>query len=284
MKFKKIYIELTNHCNLSCSFCSKDTREKQFIKVTEFEHILKEIKPYTKTIYLHVKGEPLLHPKLDALLTLTDNNLFRVNITTNGVFLPKNVEIINKHPSVKKLNISLHAEYKDSAIIEEILEESTKLREDIIVIFRLWTLKGKELDKKSTNIVERLKRKFNLSSDIVEKIKQEKNIKINERVFVDKEEEFTWPQKTSHKSCGYCMALKTQIAILVDGTVVPCCLDSNGVINLGNIYKESFESILSSPRLQALRSSFQDRKPSEELCQSCTFKEKLLQFSQGTRK
>lgn len=275
MKFKKVYIELTNHCNLSCSFCSKDTRKKKFIKLTEFEHILKEIKPYTKTIYLHVKGEPLLHPELDTLLTLTDNDSFRVNITTNGTLLSHKLEMINKHPSVKKLNISLHAEYKDRNIIEEILETSTKLREDIIVIFRLWTLKGKELDKKSTDTVERLKRRFDLSPEIVEKIKQEKNIKINARVFVDKEEEFTWPKKTSHKSYGYCMALKTQIAILVDGTVVPCCLDSNGVINLGNIYKESFSSILSSPRLQTLRASFQERKPSEELCQSCTFKERF---------
>ena len=92
MKFKKIYIEITNHCNLSCSFCSKDNREKKWMSVAEFEHILKEIKPYTKTIYLHVKGEPLLHKELDSLLSLTDAYSFRVNITTNGIFLSKKVE------------------------------------------------------------------------------------------------------------------------------------------------------------------------------------------------
>jgi len=245
------------------------------MSVQEFEHILKEIKPYTKTIYLHVKGEPLLHPKLDSLLSIADFYSFRVNITTNGVFLPKQVELINRHPSVKKINLSLHAEYQNNAVIEKILTATSELREDIVVIHRLWTLKETKLDKKSTEIVERLKAFYHLSPNVVEKIKSEKNIKINSTVYVDKDDEFIWPEKTNHKSCGYCMALKTQIAILVDGTVVPCCLDSKGIINLGNIYKDTFPSILSSKRLNLLRESFKNHNPSEELCQSCTFKERF---------
>lgn len=280
MRFKKVYIEITNHCNLSCSFCSRDNREKKWIELKSFEHILKEIKPYTKTIYLHVKGEPLLHPELDELLSLTDLYSFRVNITTNGNLLPRKVEMINQHLSVKKLNLSLHAEYKNSEIIEEILTSTRNLRKDIIVIHRLWTLKENELDEKFTEIVERLERFYQLSPDIVEKIKNDKNIKISPTVYVDKENQFTWPKKTAYKSHGYCMALKTQIAILVDGTVVPCCLDSSGVINLGNIKTESFASILSSKRLNDLKESFQNHMPSEELCQSCTFKERFYQERQ----
>lgn len=275
MKFKKVYIEITNHCNLACSFCSKDNRKTKMMKIGEFERILKEIKPYTNTIYLHVKGEPLLHPQLDSLLTLADFYALRVNITTNGVLLPEKVDMINTHPSVKKINISLHAEYKNSDIIEKILTATTIIREDILIIYRLWTLKDTSLDEKSTKIVERLKKYYNLSPNIVEKLKCEWNVKINSTTYVDKEKEFIWPRKTNHKSCGYCMALKTQIAILVDGTIVPCCLDSNGIINLGNIYKESFSSILASPRLNTLKESFQTHYPSEELCQSCTYKERF---------
>ncbi len=275
MKFKKIYIEITNHCNLSCSFCSKDNREKRWMSVAEFEHILKEIKPYTKTIYLHVKGEPLLHKELDSLLSLTDAYSFRVNITTNGIFLSKKVEMINQHPSVKKLNLSLHAEYKTNDEINKILKSTKKLRKDIVIIYRLWTLKDNKLDEKSTKIVEKLTAFYHLSPNIVEKLKSDKNIKINSTIYVDKDEEFIWPEKTMHKSYGYCMALKTQIAILVDGTVVPCCLDSRGIIDLGNIHKESFKSILSSQRLNNLKKSFQNHNPCEELCQSCTFKERF---------
>ena len=108
----------------------------------------------------------------------------------------------------------------------------------------------------------------------MEKLQNENNVKISSTIYVDKDNEFIWPEITNHKSCGYCHALKTQIAILVDGTVVPCCLDSNGIIDLGNIYQESLEEIQNKERYQKLKKSFQDRKPSEELCRSCTFKEK----------
>lgn len=113
---------------------------------------------------------------------------------------------------------------------------------------------------------------YNLPTETVGKLKTENNVKISSTIYVDKDNEFQWPEITSHKRCGYCHALKTQIAILVDGTVVPCCLDSNGVINLGNIYKETIEEIQNKERYQNLKKSFQDRKPCEELCKSCTFK------------
>ena len=108
----------------------------------------------------------------------------------------------------------------------------------------------------------------------VEKLQNENNVKISSTIYVDKDNEFIWPEITNHKSCGYCHALKTQLAILSDGTVVPCCLDSNGIINLGNIFKKSIEEIQNTKRYQKLKKSFQDRKPIEKLCQSCTFKER----------
>ncbi len=275
MKFKKVYIEITNHCNLSCPFCSHDIRAKRWMSVEEFSHILKEVKPYTKTIYLHVKGEPLLHPKLDEILQVADKNDFRVNITTNATLLSKKIDLLNRHSCVKKINISLHAEYHNKEIYEQIWDSVSLLRSDIIVIYRLWTLKDYTLNEEYTELVERLSEYYRLSPETVEKIKLEENIKLTSTIYVDKQKKFTWPEKTNHKSCGYCMALKTQIAILVDGTVVPCCLDSNGVVSLGNIYKQEFSKILNSSRLLTLKKSFQNRNPSEELCQSCTYKERF---------
>ena len=93
---------------------------------------------------------------------------------------------------------------------------------------------------------------------------------------MDKDNEFEWPDdKKDLKNDGFCMALKTQIAILVDGTVVPCCLDSNGKIPLGNIYTNSFESIVNSKKFMDLKKSFQDRKPIEKLCLNCTYKNRF---------
>ena len=122
--------------------------------------------------------------------------------------------------------------------------------------------------------MERIKDYYNLSTETVDKIKNENNIKINPQIYVDKDNEFVWPTVNNHKSCGYCYALKTHIGVLSDGTVVPCCLDAEGIINLGNIYKQNLDEIINSDRFKKIQKSFQDRKPIEELCASCTFKQK----------
>lgn len=273
-KYKKVYIEITNCCNLNCSFCSHIKKEKRFMAEDEFEHILKEISKVTKTIYLHVKGEPLLHPKIMEFLKLAEKYNLKVNLTTNGTLFPKLVDKIKECKALHKINFSLHCEQNNPNYEEEIFKNVEKLSPDTVIIYRLWTLKDNKLDEKSTKIVEKLEKYYNLSPETVEKLKNEDNIKISSTIYVDKDNEFKWPEITNHKSCGYCHALKTQIVILADGTVVPCCLDSNGIINLGNIYKESIEEIQNKERYKKLKKSFQARKPEEKLCQSCTFKER----------
>lgn len=240
----------------------------------EFERILKEVSKVTKVIYLHVKGEPLLHPKIDEFLKLAEKYNLNVNLTTNGILFPKVVEKLKDCKALHKINFSLHCEQSISNYEEEIFKNVEKLSPDIVIIYRLWTLQGNKLDKKSTKIVEKLKEHYHLADKVVEKLKVENNVKISSTIYVDKDNEFAWPEITNYKSCGYCHALKTQIAILVDGTVVPCCLDSNGIVELGNIFKESIEDIQNKERYQKLKKSFQDRKPCEELCKSCTFKER----------
>lgn len=274
-KFRKIYIEITNNCNLKCSFCSEVTRTRKFMGIQEFELILNKIKDYTDYIYLHVKGEPLLHPNIIEFLELADKYNLKVNLTTNGTLFPKLAKELGKSPSLNKINFSLHSENNIDNYCENIFESVKYLSDKTTKIYRLWTLKNNCLDDKSTTIVDKIKKYYNLSIETVEKIKNENNIKISSTIYVDKDNEFQWPTITSHKSCGYCFALKTQIAILVDGTVTPCCLDSNGEINLGNIFNQELSEIIESDKYQKLKRSFQDRNPSEELCKSCTFKERF---------
>ena len=106
-RFKKIYVEITNRCNLNCSFCGVNKRKYNDMSLEEFQSVVEKIKAYTDYIYLHVKGEPLLHPLLDDILTICDNSLLKVNITTNGVFLKEKKDILLNHPSVRQINISL---------------------------------------------------------------------------------------------------------------------------------------------------------------------------------
>lgn len=275
-KYKKIYVEITNRCNLSCSFCSKVEKPLRNMSIDEFKCIIEKIKDYTDTIYLHVKGEPLVHPNLIDFLNIADEYNIKVNLTTNGTLFPNLVDKLKGCKSLKKINFSLHSENNKENYLEEIFANVEKLQ-DVTVVYRLWTLNNGELDEKSTDTVNKIVSYYNLSTEIVDKIKKENNVKIKDRIFVDKDNEFEWPSITNHNSCGFCYALKTHIAILVDGTVVPCCLDSNGLIDLGNIYNESIEEIINSNRYQTLKKSFQDRKPSENLCKSCTYKERKYQ-------
>lgn len=274
--FKKIYIEITNNCNLNCSFCSPVKKARRFMTTTEFKHILKEVSSKTDYIYLHVKGEPLLHPNLIEFLNLAEKYNLKVNLTTNGTLFSKLVDKLKDCKALHKINFSLHCEQDSHNYFQDIFANIDKLPKEIIIIYRLWTLKDGKLDKKSTNIVEKIKDYYNLSPKIVEKIMTEKNIKISSTIYVDKDNEFEWPdEKNGAEVNGFCMALKTQIAILCDGTVTPCCLDSNGCIELGNIYRQSLETIISGERFKSLKRSFQERKITEKLCLNCTFKNRF---------
>ena len=274
--FKKIYIEITNNCNLNCSFCSPVKKTKRFMTVSEFEHILKEVESKTDYIYLHVKGEPLLHPNLIDFLKLAEKYNLKVNLTTNGTLFPILVDKLKVCKALHKINFSLHCEQDNPNYLNEIFESVKKLPEETIIIYRLWTLKDGNLDKKSTTIVEKIKMYYKLSPETVNKIISDKNIKISPRIYVDKDNEFIWPDETNgNESTGFCMALKTQIAILCDGTVVPCCLDSNGCIELGNIYHQSLDEIVNSGKFKLLKKSFQERKITEKLCLNCTFKNRF---------
>ena len=272
--FKKIYIEITNCCNLSCSFCSKTSKPKRTMTIEEFKNIISKIKSHTDYIYLHVKGEPLLHKDLKEFLKIAEENDLKVNLTTNGTLFSQRVDDLKNSKALKKVNFSLHSENNYPNYFENIFQSVDKLPKDITVIYRLWTLSNSTLDKKSTEIVEKLKDYYNLSPQIVDKLYKEKNVKISSNIYVDKDNEFIWPTVTEEKSNGYCHALKTHLGILVDGTVVPCCLDASGIINLGSIYTDTLENIMTTERYRKLKKSFQDHIPSEALCASCTYKNK----------
>ena len=274
-KYKRIYIEITNNCNLNCSFCSEVLKKRRNMSLEEFEEVLNKIKDYTDYIYLHVKGEPLVHKDIIEFINKANEYNLKVNLTTNGTIFNKYAKELGKCKNLNKINFSLHSENNKPNYLEDIFDNIKYLSTNTTVIYRLWTLKNNKLDEKSTIIVDKIKEYYNLSSETVDKIKNENNIKISSTIYVDKDNEFIWPTVNNHKSEGFCYGLSTHIAILVDGTVVPCCLDSNGVIELGNIFTDSLEDVINSNRYQNLLKSLRDRKPCEELCKSCVFKERF---------
>jgi len=272
-RFSKIYVEITNKCNLNCSFCSIDSSAKREMTVKEFEIVINKINAYTNNIYLHVKGEPLLHSNLDDILTICDNYGINVRITTNGTLLKSKKIILLKH-NIKQINVSLHSENNYANYFEDVFNTCDELSNKMTIIYRIWTLTS--LNELSTRIVDNIKNHYNLSTIIVDKILKEKNIKIKDNIYIDKDYEFIWPKITNNKNnIGTCLGTKSHIAILSNGIVTPCCLDSNGVINLGNIYNTSFDSIITSNLFNQIREGFNNNIIICDLCKSCTYRNRF---------
>lgn len=276
-RFKRIYIEITNRCNLSCSFCSRSRRQKEEMDPVTFEKIIQEIRPYTNNIYLHVKGEPLYHSKFDHILSICDRYQMRVNITTNGTLLKKQEQVFLIHPSITHLNISLHAEQHDPNYFNNLFSVVDRLPSHMTVIYRLWTLSQNKLSPRGREIFEVLKEHYHLDHDVMTLLLETKNIKIKDGIYVDKENQFEWPEVSECTiKNGYCYGGKTHLAILVDGTVVPCCLDGEGIMSLGNLKEMSLQEILHTKRYRNLIEGFQHHVAVEPLCQSCTYKNRFL--------
>lgn len=286
--FKKVYIEITSVCNLACSFCPPTQRAKGLIKVEQFEKVLDQIRPHTKYIYLHVKGEPLLHPRIDQLLDAAHERGFKVNITTNGTLIKKQREKLLGKPALRQMNFSLHSfdghegSENREKYLGDILEFVRDAREhNVIFSYRLWNLQRDDqtdIDRrKNAETLEILEKEYGLDFKIEERVEPGKGVKIAPNIYLNQDHEFKWPSllEPEYTGKGFCHALRSQAAVLVDGTVVPCCLDGEGVIKLGNINEQPFSEIVESERANNLVEGFSRREAVEELCRKCGYRQKF---------
>lgn len=286
MHFKKVYIEITNICNKRCSFCSVDHRKKEEMSVESFEHILKEISPYTRYIYLHVKGEPLLHSKLEEILNLCEKYQMKVNITTNGTLLKQKLSTLLSVSNIRQINVSLHSFNNEPNYMENIIECTKELLEktSIYMNYRFWALENYELTDQNKELIEQIEKSFSIS--ILDELSNNHHATINSHLFIEEGDEFEWPTLSNpyYKQFGTCYGLRTHIAILVDGTVVPCCLDSDANIPLGNIFTTPLSSILETKRAKEIVRGFQNNQKCEELCKHCTYSIRFQKDNQSKEK
>lgn len=277
--FKKIYIEITNICNLKCEFCPETKRTKQYMTVEDFEKIIKKIYKSTKLVCLHVKGEPLLHSKLEEILEILEKYNLKANITTNGTLIKRNLEVLKKAKALRQINFSIHSIMENKSIdkqyLKDIFESAEKL-ENTIISYRLWNLKNIKENDINSSIIEEIEKYYNIQN-LKQQLIENEFIEIKKNMFINQDVEFTWPNINQNIIIekGRCLALKDQIAILVDGTVVPCCLDNNGDIPLGNILQETMEEILEKPKVIKIKKNFENGVITCELCKRCGFLKRL---------
>ena len=286
MRFRKIYIEITNVCNLACPFCPGSSRAPAYMDAAMFADIAQQVKPLTEQVYFHVMGEPLLHPDFSRFIEICAGLELPVAITTNGALLDTAAAASLLNPVVRQINISLHSlpQLQSRADrekrLQQILDFTKKAfaqRPELYVNYRLWNLDtpAQELDSDANNwICRSIEAAFGVTIPATGHSSGRISRPLLNRLYLHLDTRFEWPDINSAnplKTKGFCHALGTHFAILAGGTVVPCCLDRNGVTALGNCRQQSILDILDSPRAKAILAGFENGLLTEALCQRCAY-------------
>lgn len=266
MPLKKIYLEITNGCNLNCDFCIKNQRKITNITLDNYKYIIDKIKDNTKEIYLHILGEPLMHNDINTFIDYAYNCGLLVNITTNGYLINK----IKDNYHIHRLNISLHsyhAKYKIDIdkYLADIFKVVDNIRDKTFVSLRTW-VRGEY----SSYILNYINNRYHTN---INNLNDNSKIKITNNLIIDTFHEFIWPDLNNnyYSEVGKCHGLTNHIGILSDGTIVPCCLDSKGLIKLGNIYRDNLDDIFKCERVKKMIEGFEHNYKYEELCRHCKF-------------
>lgn len=296
MHFNRVHIEITNICGLACSFCPPKLQPTKIMSLIFFEKVLLELQPYTKSLAFHVMGDPLTLSNLFEYLELAKQYGFAVELTTSGYYLKNTPVEVLFHSAVRQLNISLNSYNKNplSLSFEEYMDGVLQTCKNKIesypkpfINLRVWNLDAVLSEEKFNTMLFTTIESFfntNIDLDVIHKDKL-KSQRLAPKVLLNFDNYFKWPSlKNTHASDATCYGLKSHIGILADGRVVPCCLDGEGVINLGNIHDTSLKEILNSTRPQNMLKAFSQGKAIEELCRKCSYKDRFVGHNQTAKK
>ena len=288
MKFHRAYIEITNVCGLACSFCPPKDQPTQTMSLSFFESILLQLQEYTHDIALHVMGDPMVLSNLSDYLDVAHALGFSVMITTSGFYLDEPRRTMLFHPCIKQVNVSLNSFNKNSvsrsfdAYMENVLalcDEKLVKMYDFFINLRLWNLDDSGSEEEfNEQLFMRLEHHFMLDEGLIRESMsgQRQSLRVASKTLLHFDRYFQWPALSNEISGdGYCHGLSKQIAVLADGRVVPCCLDGEGIIELGNLHTTNLGKILESKRARSITAGFQEGKAIEELCQKCSYKKRF---------
>lgn len=274
--FRKAYLEITNVCNLHCSFCPGTLRPPVFLAPDRFRVLARKIRPLTDYLYLHVMGEPLLHPRLAEILAICAELGFRVILTTNGTLLGEREALLFSAPALYKVNISLHSfEANAGDNIAGYLEGCCRFadlasKRELLTVLRLWNENAPAMPGRNSEngqILSYLRKRLPGEWE-----PNTKGLRIRHRLHLEWDEIFAWPSLTAPVQPPHgCFGLRDHFAVLSDGRVIPCCLDREGVLSLGNLFTESAEELLFSPEAKRLRAELERGEPSCDLCRRCGY-------------
>jgi radical SAM protein with 4Fe4S-binding SPASM domain len=253
----------------------------------EFQHVLQQLTPYTSLLHLHVLGEPLLHPQTGLFLDMCEQSKTQVHLVTNGTLFHTRLDDLRGKKSLRSVSFSLQSICATSTIdefrhyLDCILDSiGTFKKNHPLFSLRLWNNGSATETISFTDAVQEIGKRFKFDN-LPDSLRSQRALMLNENISINTAERFEWPYNNAAlvSDTGSCLGLREQIAVLADGTVVPCCLDSEGSINLGNLFTTSIDSILSSEKVKSIRSSFQRKRITENLCKRCSYRTRFASIN-----
>jgi radical SAM protein with 4Fe4S-binding SPASM domain len=237
----------------------------------EFSLIANSLVGVTDYLYFHVMGEPLTHPELPRFIEYATSLGFKCAVTTNGTLVTKRADELIAS-GIYKVNLSVHSfeggeEEQYLSYIESLADFADKASNaGVLTVLRLWN-KGYDggLNDRTLEILKtRLQGEWKWGS---------RGARIRHKLHLEYGDRFDWPDMEAENMGDrlFCYGLRDHFGILSDGRVIPCCLDREGEITLGNIYETPIRQILSSERAMAILHGFDNRVAVEELCQKCGY-------------
>ncbi|MDK2062329.1 radical SAM/SPASM domain-containing protein [Aliarcobacter butzleri] len=284
-RFRKVHIEITNICNLKCTFCPPKILPNKTMTLDKFDKLNLELKEFTTELAYHIVGDPLVLSNLDEYLNISLKHNLKVNITTTANNINKKHYETLLNPTIKQINFSINSynanshkksldEYLEPII--EFVKFAQKQKHKYFINFRIWNLDEKNSAKEfNLKVFNKINEAFDTNIDIEDVYKNRpKNIRIDRKIFFNFDEYFNWPNLENKEvsKTGFCYGLDSHFGVLSNGDVVPCCLDKDAIINLGNIEDNSLKNILTSKRVKDIQNGFKKDILVEELCQKCEYR------------
>ena len=238
-------IELTNVCNLKCKMCWQSeflSYPKGYMEYDQYTKIIDEaVRAGVKAIKLQSRGEAMLHPRIiDAIRYAKEHGILDVQITTNATLLTEDTWQRLLESGLDMLNFSLDTSHKDS--FAELNKEVPY--SDVIKNVKGFLEMRKKMTAKKPYVkiqVARsdspdgiaIRRQVDAIASLADKI-------MENPVFILHEDQ---AERSSAAQASPCRMLWQRMVINYDGIVTPCCRDYNCLNEMGNINRDSLESI-----------------------------------------
>ena len=283
-RYRRAYVEISNICNLKCDFCPTVDRQNAVMDLIQFEKIARDVQPFVDEICLHLMGEPLGHPDFAGFVDVCARIALPVSVTTNGTLITGARREALLHPIVRQVNVSVQsyeANFGDKdpkAYLSRVFaftREALEKRPDLYINYRLWDLDDPAAKSdRNGRVRTAIEAEFGVSFDAFKvDVRRRKGHNLVGRLSVHFDSRFTWPSPTLpvRSTEGFCHGLSSHFGVHADGTLVPCCLDKEAAVSLGNCHDRPVAELLESPKAVAIRDGFARGELVDDLCQRCPF-------------